>query len=143
MREIPVFSGMDSGRLKLIACVAATTEFRGGDVVLASGSPADAVLIIASGVLAVDASGEDQRFERGDLLGELSVLSGADEPNTVVAVGDAKGVVIAQNTRSCNDLCCATSHYGSSKRGYSSTRLTGSPRPPREYPRPSESSENR
>ena len=51
MREIPVFSGMDSGRLKLIACVAATTEFRGGDVVLASGSPADAVLIIASGVL--------------------------------------------------------------------------------------------
>lgn len=49
LRTIPLFSGLPTGRLKLIAFTGEIVRFEPGEVIVQQGKPADAVYVIAEG----------------------------------------------------------------------------------------------
>ena len=80
LRNIPLFAGLPTARLKLIAYTAEVVRFAPGEVVVQQGDAADAVYIIAEGETEVwlrDVDGHDislGTMGRNTLFGETAVL---------------------------------------------------------------------
>ena len=93
LRNIPLFSGLPTARLKLIAYTAEVVRFEPGEVIVQQGDPADAVYIIAEGEADVLVRGEDGHaiavatMGRHTLFGEIAVLSQGRRTTTVKAKG--------------------------------------------------------
>lgn len=91
LRNIPLFTGLPTARLKLIAYTADVVRFEPGEVIVQQGDPADAVYIIAEGeaeVWVTDAGGHDLRVNtmgRNALFGEIGVLCQGRRTTTVRA----------------------------------------------------------
>ncbi len=91
LRNIPLFAGLPTARLKLIAYTAEVLRFEPGEEIVQQGDPADAVYIIAEGeaevwLTAVD--GHEVRLGtmgRHSLLGEIAVLCNGRRTATVRA----------------------------------------------------------
>ena len=93
LRNIPLFSGLPTARLKLIAYTAEVVRFEPGEVIVQQGDPADAVYIIAEGETEVLVRGEDGHaitvttMGRHTLFGEIAVLCQGRRTTTVKAKG--------------------------------------------------------
>jgi CRP-like cAMP-binding protein len=80
LRNIPLFAGLPTARLKLIAYTAEVVRFEPGEVVVRQGDSADAVYIIAEGeteVWLTDVDGHEislGTMGRNTLFGETAVL---------------------------------------------------------------------
>ncbi len=80
LRNIPLFTGLPTARLKLIAYTAEVVHFEPGEVIVQQGDPAEAVYIIAEGeveILLAALDGHTMRLGtvgRHSLLGEIAVL---------------------------------------------------------------------
>jgi CRP-like cAMP-binding protein len=80
LRNIPLFAGLPTARLKLIAYTAEVVQFEPGEPIVRQGEPADAVYIISEGEAAVAISGaEGHEIELNTmgpntLFGETGVL---------------------------------------------------------------------
>ena len=91
LRKIPLFAGLPTARLKLIAYTAEVVEFAPGEPIVRQGDPADAVYIVTEGeaeVLIQDADGRDIRVAmmgRHSLFGETAVISKGRRTATVRA----------------------------------------------------------
>ena len=91
LRNIPLFAGLPTARLKLIAYTAEVVSFEPGEVIVRQGDPADAVYIIAEGeaeVLLTDDEGQDLSLGtmgRNTLFGEIGVLCQGRRTTTVKA----------------------------------------------------------
>jgi CRP-like cAMP-binding protein len=91
LRNIPLFAGLPTARLKLIAYTAEVLRFEPGEVVVMQGDPADAVYIIADGeaeVWLTALDGHNVRLGamgRHSLLGEIAVLCNGRRTATVRA----------------------------------------------------------
>lgn len=91
LRNIPLFAGLPTGRLKLIAYTAEIVRFAPGEVIVRQGDPADAIYIITDGEAEVrlhDAEGHDvllATMGRHSLFGEAAVLSRGRRTATVQA----------------------------------------------------------
>jgi CRP-like cAMP-binding protein len=91
LRNIPLFVGLPTARLKLIAYTAEIVSFEPGEVIVRQGDPADAVYIIAEGeaeVLLTDDEGHDMSLGtmgRNTLFGEIAVLCQGRRTTTVKA----------------------------------------------------------
>jgi CRP-like cAMP-binding protein len=91
LRNIPLFAGLPTARLKLIAYTAEIVSFEPGEVIVRQGDPADAVYIIAEGeaeVLLTDDEGHDMSLGtmgRNTLFGEIAVLCQGRRTTTVKA----------------------------------------------------------
>ncbi len=91
LRNIPLFAGLPTARLKLIAYTAEIVSFEPGEVIVRQGDPADAVYIIAAGeaeVWLTDDKGHDMSLgtmERNTLFGEIAVLCQGRRTTTVKA----------------------------------------------------------
>ncbi len=91
LRNIPLFAGLPTARLKLIAYTAEMVRFEPGEVIVRQGDPADAVYIIAEGeteVLLTDDAGTEislGTMGRHTLFGEIGVLCQGRRTTTVQA----------------------------------------------------------
>lgn len=91
LRNIPLFTGLPTARLKLIAYTAEMVRFEPGEVIVRQGDPADAVYIIAEGeteVLLTDDAGTEislGTMGRHTLFGEIGVLCQGRRTTTVKA----------------------------------------------------------
>ena len=80
LRKIPLFAGLPTARLKLIAYTAEVVEFAPGETIVQQGDPADAVYILAEGeaeVLLRDVDGHELKLAtmgRHSLFGETAVI---------------------------------------------------------------------
>jgi len=91
LRNIPLFAGLATARLKLIAYTAEVVTFEPGEVIVQQGDPADAVYIIAEGeaeVWLTDDDGHELMLNTmgcHSLFGELGVLCGGRRTSSVKA----------------------------------------------------------
>jgi CRP-like cAMP-binding protein len=91
LRKIPLFAGLQTARLKLIAYTAEVVEFAPGELIVRQGDPAVAVYIVTEGeadVVIRDAEGHDLTLTtmgRNSLFGETAVLSKGRRTATVRA----------------------------------------------------------
>jgi CRP-like cAMP-binding protein len=91
LRNIPLFAGLPTARLKLIAYTAEIVRFDSGEVIVQQGDPADAVYIIAEGeadVSLTDTAGDTIRLRTmgpHSLFGEIAVLCRSRRTATVRA----------------------------------------------------------
>lgn len=91
LRNIPLFAGLPTARLKLIAYTSEVVRFEPGEVIVQQGDPADAVYIISEGEAEVwlqDADGHMMplgTMARHTLFGETAVLCQSRRTATVRA----------------------------------------------------------
>jgi CRP/FNR family cyclic AMP-dependent transcriptional regulator len=91
LRKIPLFSGLPTARLKLIAYTAEVVEFAPGETIVQQGDPADAVYIVTEGeaeVFIKDVDGREIRLTtmgRHSLFGDVAVISKGRRTATVRA----------------------------------------------------------
>jgi CRP-like cAMP-binding protein len=91
MRNIPLFAGLPTPRLKLIAYTAELVCFEPGEIIVQQGDPADAVYIIAEGEAEVLLASQDGTelvlgiMGRHTLFGETAVLAQTSRTATVRA----------------------------------------------------------
>ena len=91
LRNIPLFNGLATPRLKLIAYTADVVRFEPGEVIVQQGDLADAVYIIVEGEAEVwlgDAEGRSMQVNTmgpNTLFGEIAVLSRGRRTTTVRA----------------------------------------------------------
>ena len=93
LRNIPLFAGLPTPRLKLIAYTAEVVRFAPGEVIVQQGDPADAVYIVTEGEAEVwirDAEGNEIHLAtmgRNSLFGETAVICKGRRTATVKARG--------------------------------------------------------
>jgi CRP-like cAMP-binding protein len=91
LRNIPLFAGLPTARLKLIAYTAEVVRFEPGEVIVKQGDPADAVFIVAEGEAEVWLTDADDRpihlatLGAHSLFGETAVLCRSRRTATVQA----------------------------------------------------------
>ena len=91
LRNIPLFAGLPTPRLKLIAYTAEVVRFAPGEVIVQQGDPADAVYIVTEGEAEVwirDAEGNEIHLAtmgRNSLFGETAVICKGRRTATVKA----------------------------------------------------------
>jgi CRP-like cAMP-binding protein len=91
LRNIPLFAGLPTARLKLIAYTAEIVRFEPGEVMVQQGAPADAVYIITEGeaeVWLADADGHEIHVATvgpNSLLGEIAVIARSRRTTSVRA----------------------------------------------------------
>jgi CRP-like cAMP-binding protein len=91
LRNIPLFAGLPTPRLKLIAYTAELVRFESGEVIVRQGDASDAVYILAEGeaeVLLTDDEGQDMSLGtmgKNTLFGEIGVLCKGRRTTTVKA----------------------------------------------------------
>lgn len=102
LRAVPLFAGLDPGKLKLLAFSSASLTLTAGEVLICVGEPADAVYIIESGDAEIlIGPGKDAVrigvFGKNWLVGELAVFLNEPRTATVRAVGELKVLRIDAN----------------------------------------------
>ena len=89
LANIPLFSGIDSNQLKLLAFHSQPMEFKAGENLITQGEQGEAAYVILEGKVKILLEGDDEIVlaERGKnaLLGELSLLSDSVTTATVRA----------------------------------------------------------
>lgn len=103
LRNIPLFAGLPTARLKLIAYTAEVVQFEPGEVIVQQGDPADAVYIIAEGEAEVWLEAQDGHrmrlgtLGRHSLFGEIAVLCNGRRTATVRATDRVVTLKISAN----------------------------------------------
>jgi CRP/FNR family cyclic AMP-dependent transcriptional regulator len=93
LRNLPLFTGLPTARLKLIAYTAEVVRFGAGEALVQQGDPADAVYVITEGEAEVWVANEkgDQilvaTMGPNSLLGEIAVIAKSRRTTTVRAKG--------------------------------------------------------
>jgi CRP-like cAMP-binding protein len=91
LREVPLFASLPDARLRELAALARPVSLRAGAVLFERGAPGDALYVIRHGRLEVVVDGEVVREAgRGEVLGELALLTGDPRNATVRARRDAE-----------------------------------------------------
>lgn len=85
LRKIPLFSGIDPGKLKLLAFASERKVYKPGQNLFKQGDAGDAAFVIVSGVAEVVIENEDHEvvvasLGENEFIGEISIL--CDVPRT-------------------------------------------------------------
>ncbi len=91
LREVPLFANLPDARLRELTTLARPVSLPAGAVLFERGAPGDALYVIQHGRLEVLVDGEVVREAgRGEVLGELALLTGEPRNATVRARRDAE-----------------------------------------------------
>ncbi|HXF54968.1 MAG TPA: cyclic nucleotide-binding domain-containing protein [Hyphomicrobiaceae bacterium] len=90
LQQIPMFSGIDVGKLKLLAFAGQRIACNHGEIIFRQGEAADAVYIVLEGEVDIFRERSDGRVRvarlgRGQLIGEIGVLCDTTRTATVEA----------------------------------------------------------
>lgn len=95
LRRVPLFSGVEPAKLKLLAFTSDVVTYQAGQVLFRKGDVGDAAYVIIRGDAEVSVttdSGEIPvaKLKDGDFLGEIAILCDTPRTATVTARGDLK-----------------------------------------------------
>lgn len=91
LRLVPLFSGLEPAKLKLLAFMSDRVNYRAGEILFRQGEVGDAAYVILAGkaeILADSPNGQIKIAEVGDnsIIGEIAILCDAARTATVKAV---------------------------------------------------------
>lgn len=97
LEQNPLFASISVDEATYLRSVGKEHTLAAGEQLFASGSPGDALFIVLDGTIHILMPSQDgdvfvERFQRGDLLGEIAVLD--DQPRTATAVAAAASVLL-------------------------------------------------
>ena len=92
LSQIPMFSKMETSKLKLLAFTSKLVEYADGDILFQASDPADSVYLVMDGnveILIDSDDGDDLSIVRGEnsLIGEMAVISNQGRSAAVRAKG--------------------------------------------------------
>jgi len=97
LRRVPLFDELAPADLGAIAEVAQERFFTDGEVLASEGELGDELLIVASGTVRVETGGaEIARRGRGEVVGEMSLITGGPRMASLVADGDVRAIRIGR-----------------------------------------------
>jgi len=97
LRRVPLFDGLAPADLGAIAEVAEERSFADGELLASEGELGDELLIVASGTVRVEAGGSEiARRGRGEVLGEMSLITRGPRVASLVADGDVRAIYIGR-----------------------------------------------
>lgn len=99
LRRVPLFSGMEPTKLKLLAYTSDVVTYRAGQVLFRRGDPGDAAYVIIEGGAEVSIATESgdipvAQLRDGDFVGEIAILCDTPRTATVTASSDLKALRI-------------------------------------------------
>jgi monovalent cation:H+ antiporter, CPA1 family len=94
VRQFPLFTGMDNESRKQLARVLRTRYVQAGDVLRRKGEMPREVCFIASGAVELTTAGQKLRLGRGEMFGQLSILSRQALKTQVVAISHTTLLVL-------------------------------------------------
>ena len=84
--HVPLFARLDAASISDLVGILRARTVHAGTVIIRKGEPGDAMYLIASGTVEVDASGGKVRLVEGDFFGEMALLTGERRTATVTAI---------------------------------------------------------
>ncbi len=93
LRRIPLFTNIDSAKLKLMCFASERMTFKDGEVLCRQGETGDAAFIILDGKADVQVERKEGTMSvatltKNDIVGEIAILCDVPRTATVVAKGD-------------------------------------------------------
>ncbi len=101
LRQVPLFAGVDPGKLKLLAFTSQRVSFREGDVLFHQGDPGDAAYVILAGSADI-LTGSDNglikvaEVSRNAIVGEIAILCDGTRTATVRAQNSVEALRIGK-----------------------------------------------
>lgn len=100
LRNVPLFSGLSTSELKLLAFTSPQVSFASGEILIRRGDPADCAYVILDGeveVLGATSAGEFviAVLGRNAMPGEIGILTDAPRSATVRAKGPVKALKVS------------------------------------------------
>ncbi|MEH7828478.1 cation:proton antiporter [Gemmobacter denitrificans] len=86
LRQMHALAGLDAAQLRMVQRRVATVYAQPGDVLIQKGDPARHVFFIASGAVEVEFAGHKQRLGRGEMFGQLGILTRRPRRAEVTAI---------------------------------------------------------
>ena len=101
LRRVPLFSGVDASKLKLLAYTSDAVTYNAGQVLFRKGDPGDAAYVIIGGeadvTVATDAGDISVAvLKDGDFVGEIAILCDIPRTATVTARTELKTLKISK-----------------------------------------------
>ncbi|MDB6177006.1 cation:proton antiporter [Paracoccus sp. Z330] len=75
VRQFPLFADLDEGELRRLTRVLRTRYYNAGKIISRKDSPARSVFFVASGAVEQEIAGQTSRLGRGDMFGQMGVLT--------------------------------------------------------------------
>jgi CRP-like cAMP-binding protein len=102
LSRVPVFAGLSQRDLKAVAKSCSESSYQDGEYLCRQGERGVAAFLIVSGKVVVENELPDGRsielaeLGQGSMVGELSIIDGAERVASVRAVGDVQTLVLTQ-----------------------------------------------
>jgi HEAT repeat protein len=97
LRRVPLFDELSPADLGAIAEVAQERSFADGELLASEGELGDELLIVASGIVRVEAGGSEiARRGPGEVVGEMSLITRDPRMASLVADGDVRAIRIGR-----------------------------------------------
>ena len=97
LRHVPLFDELSPADLGAIAEVAQERSFADGELLASEGELGDELLIVASGIVRVEAGGSEiARRGPGEVVGEMSLITRDPRMASLVADGDVRAIRIGR-----------------------------------------------
>jgi CRP-like cAMP-binding protein len=98
LAQNPLFASLSEDEAAFLLAVGKRRTIASGELLFASGSPGDQLFIVLDGTIQILMPSQDgdvfvERFQRGDMLGEIAVLD--DQPRTATGKAASPGAVLA------------------------------------------------
>jgi CRP-like cAMP-binding protein len=99
LRRVPLFAGIESSRLKLLAYTSDVVTYRAGQILFRRGDIGDAAYVIIKGDAEVSISSEAgdipiAQLHDGDFLGEIAILCDTPRTATITAKSELQALRI-------------------------------------------------
>jgi CRP-like cAMP-binding protein len=89
LKNVPLFTGLDSRELEQIAATMRERKFAAGDTVTEEGAGGAGFFVVETGEAEVSVDGEARgSIKAGDYFGEIALLTGSDRTATIKAKTD-------------------------------------------------------
>ena len=102
LRRVPLFSGIEASKLKLLAYTSDAVTYRDGQVLFRKGDPGDAAYVIVGGQAEVTVTTDAgdipvAQLKDGDFVGEIAILCDIPRTATVTARSELKTLRISKD----------------------------------------------
>ncbi|MGH2828828.1 MAG: Npt1/Npt2 family nucleotide transporter [Actinomycetota bacterium] len=99
LRKVPLFAELTPSDLNSVAKAAEENLYPSGELIAAQGEPGGEMHVVVSGVIEVGVADSDDRLELarrepGEVVGEMSVITGQPRMASLIAVGDVRTLSI-------------------------------------------------
>ncbi|GGA17499.1 cation:proton antiporter [Neptunicoccus cionae] len=94
VRQFPLFVDLDEAALKRLARALQTRYANAGDVIMRRDTPARSVFFIASGAAEMETAGQSWRLGRGEMFGQMAILTNKARRTEVRAIAPSTLLVL-------------------------------------------------